>query len=90
MTKARLRFVINAPKDEHFSECIDDYNKFIQNLGAIHNSDVDSSKSPTMFRPIADNNDVTVLHPLVVVSTFATVYVGIEDTLTDQNIALRR
>lgn len=66
VTKAKLRFVINAPNDEHFSECIDDYDQFIQNLRAIHNSDVDSSKSPTMFRPIADSDDVTVLHPLVV------------------------
>lgn len=35
VTKAKLRFAINAPKDPRFGRCADDYSQFNKNLRAI-------------------------------------------------------
>ncbi len=80
VTKARLRFHLNAPlandKDDHFSQCIADHDMFVENLKRIQDDAIDSYKSPDVIRPVADNKDVAVFHPFVVVSFCLRIFFG--------------
>lgn len=72
VTKAKLRFLINAPGDPRFARCEEDYDRFIGNLKMIHDEDMRPGRQPEgVIRPIGANNDVRVLHSLVVVCYFA-------------------
>ena len=63
--KAKLRFLLQPPKDLGFAP--GDFKTFIKNLTAIQNDDLKGSRPPTTHRPFDDENNVTVMHKLVIV-----------------------